>query len=334
MIRKVGVAAVAVLCVVSIAWAEDDDGVQGNWAGKFTSAGWEQVPIAAELVARSAERWKTNLLVGEDKQRARSGEGVDEVAGVKQGAAVRFSGKADLGEKFGGMYDVGGEISGNVFKGTLSQRGAKLTFEMQRVFIKPPSFDAKPPEGAVVLLDGSNLDHWIRVPEKWNLVEEGAMQVSSSSLKTKEEFGSFKLHIEFRTPFMPNSTGQSRGNSGVYIHGRYEVQVLDSFGLPPADNDCGGIYKQAVPRVCASLPPLQWQTYDITFTAPKFDASGKKTDNAVLTVEHNGIVIHDKLSLTSATPGGLDDIEGLKGAIMLQDHDNSVRYRNIWIKEM
>ena len=148
---------------------------------------------------------------------------------------------------------------------------------------------------------------------------------------TREKFSSFKLHLEFRTPLMPKERGQGRGNSGVYLQGRYEVQVLDSFGLEGKDNECGGIYKIAAPKVNACLPPLEWQTYDITFYAPKFDANGEKQANAKLTVLHNGIAIHENLEIPVMTGGALDSNIDQSGPLMLQDHSDPVQYRNIWL---
>jgi len=168
---------------------------------------------------------------------------------------------------------------------------------------------------------------------RWKLTDDGAMEVvpGTGNLLTKRRFTDFRLHIEFRTPFMPEARGQARGNSGVYLQGRYEIQVLDSYGLEGRDNECGGIYKVARPRINMCAPPLQWQTYDIVFHAPRFDASGKKTADAVATVRHNGVVIHENVRIPHPTGGGIGGDPSEPGPLMLQDHHNPVRYRNIWI---
>ncbi|MEN6577855.1 MAG: DUF1080 domain-containing protein [Phycisphaerales bacterium] len=169
---------------------------------------------------------------------------------------------------------------------------------------------------------------------KWPIAD-GAMEIKAGSgnIVTKDKFTDFRLHIEFRTPFMPEARGQGRGNSGVYLQGRYEIQVLDSYGLEGLDNECGGIYKVGAPMVNMCLPPLQWQTYDITFQAPRFDGSGNKTEDAVVTVVHNGVTIHDRRKLPGPTGGAMDDNVSEPGGIYLQDHGNPVQFRNIWLVE-
>jgi len=170
---------------------------------------------------------------------------------------------------------------------------------------------------------------------KWRIVD-GAMEVKAGtgSIVTKRKFKDFKLHIEFRTPFMPDARGQGRGNSGVYLQGRYEVQVLDSYGLEGKDNECGGIYKVGAPLVNMCLPPGQWQTYDMTFRAPRFNAAGEKTGNAVVTVKHNGVTIHDERPIPGPTGGALDNNAAEPGGIYLQDHGNPVQFRNVWVVEL
>ena len=146
---------------------------------------------------------------------------------------------------------------------------------------------------------------------------------------SKEKFGDHSLHLEFRTPFKPHARGQKRGNSGVYVQSRYEIQVLDSFGLEGKNNECGGIYSIAQPKVNMCFPPLTWQTYDIDFTAARYDGE-KKVKNARITVKHNGVVIMDDLELPHGTPGRLEEGSG-PAPLYLQGHGNPVFYRNIWV---
>lgn len=198
------------------------------------------------------------------------------------------------------------------------------------------------PKDAVVLFDGKNLDRWIGrngKPAEWKLVDGGAVQVQpgKGDIITKDKYdGSFKLHVEFRVPYMPKSNGQGRGNSGVYLQGRYEVQVLDSYGLKSRDNDCGGIYTVAAPKVNACKAPTVWQSYDIEFTAPQC-TDGKISAPGRMTVYHNGVKIHDDVKLAkdgkpvTNTTAGLGGDPCTPGPILLQDHGNPVQYRNIWL---
>jgi hypothetical protein len=193
-----------------------------------------------------------------------------------------------------------------------------------------------PPEVAKVLFDGKSLENWQKRSGKgapaWTILPGGIAQVKGGDIITKEKFtGSFKLHIEFRVPYMPKASGQGRGNSGVYLQGRYEVQVLDSYGLKSKNNDCGGIYSVAAPKVNACKAPTVWQCYDIEFTAPKCE-NGKKVAPAVMTVYHNGIKIHDNVAIpVDNTTAGMGGDPCTPGPILLQDHGNPVQYRNIWL---
>ncbi len=202
--------------------------------------------------------------------------------------------------------------------------------------------DAKsvaPPAGAIVLFDGTNLDSWVntdgKTPPSWELVQGNAVQVRGGNIRTRKEFdGHFKLHVEFRVPYMPSASGQGRGNSGVYLQGRYEVQVLDSYGLKSQDNDCGGIYKVAVPKINACKAPTVWQSYDIDFRSPIFKG-GVKVEPARISVIHNGQPIHEDVKINvDNTVAGLGGDPSKPGPIMLQDHGNPVQYRNIWLVPM
>ena len=204
--------------------------------------------------------------------------------------------------------------------------GEEKVAELKKVNRKSPTLNAKPPKGAIDLFDGSNTDEWV----DGKLVNKKLLGATGTS--TKRKFNDHTLHIEFRTPFMPEARGQGRGNSGVYIQGRYECQVLDSFGLEGEDNECGGIYSISKPAVNMCYPPLSWQTYDIDFTAAKYDADGKKNKNARVTIKHNGVPIYEDLEIKHGTPGYHPEGPG-PDSLFLQDHGNPVMFRNIWVVE-
>lgn len=244
-------------------------------------------------------------------------------AGWDRSGKIEVSGKA-AGEKtlFAGAWNA--EVQAGVMRG---QTEAGEAFELKRVVRHSPTEGAQPPQGAVVLFDGSNADAWAN----GHLDERKLLEAGS---RTKQAFQDFTLHLEFLLPFKPAGRGQNRGNSGMYLQDRYEVQVLDSFGLKGVDNECGGIYKQSAPTVNMCFPPLQWQTYDVDFAAARFDGGGKKIQNAVVTVKQNGVVIHDRLELSNVTPGGAFKAEvPAPGPLQLQGHGNPVFYRNIWVVE-
>jgi len=190
--------------------------------------------------------------------------------------------------------------------------------------------------GSVVLFDGDAWD-WTTpdgAPSAWIVHADGSVQASGADAVSQREFGDFQLHLEFLCPVMAETQGQARANSGVYLHGRYEVQVLDSYGLEPSLNGCGAVYAIAKPSENASLPPGQWQTYDIVFRAPRYAQAGAVVELPRVTVVHNGILIHDDLELPETTAGGLDREMRAAGPILLQFHGDPVRYRNIRIRSL
>ncbi len=195
--------------------------------------------------------------------------------------------------------------------------------QLKKIVRKSPTLGAKPPDGAVVLLDGKSADAWTN----GKLTDDGLLIQGTS---TKQEFQSGTLHLEFLLSFMPQASGQGRANSGCYLQGRYEVQILDSFGLEGKDNECGGIYSVKDPDANMCFPPLSWQTYDIDFTAAKFDESGKKTANARMTVRHNGVVVHNDVEVPKTTTAAPKQEGAGPGPIYLQDHGNPIRFRNAW----
>jgi hypothetical protein len=204
---------------------------------------------------------------------------------------------------------------------------------------------AAPPADAVVLFDGKDLSNWTDTKGQLStwVVRDGYMESVKGAgyIKSRQEFGSVQLHVEFATPSVVTGAGQGRGNSGVFLQGQYEVQVLDSYeNTTYPDGQCGALYGRAVPLVNASCKPGLWQAYDIIYHRPTFDQSGKVTKKAVFTVIHNGILIQDHVALEGGTgwigPHTITDYtpHGDKGPLMFQDHNNPVRFRNVWIREL
>ena len=248
-------------------------------------------------------------------------------------------GKFHISSYNGGLPGAGwdgGEIKAST--ATTGEITKQLT-DFKRIERKSPTLGKEPPADAIVLFDGKNADAWEKGKVTDGLLESGT--------QTKDSFGSFQLHVEFRTPFKPETPpgSQKRGNSGIYIHHRYETQVLDTFGLNldrkdwekrgeklPSDPKqwCGCLYKFKLADLNMCFPPLAWQTYDITFTAATFE-DGKKTKNARITVIHNGVKIHDDVELPQGTGAGAKKEEIAEGPIVLQGHGNPIRYRNVWL---
>jgi hypothetical protein len=253
--------------------------------------------------------------------------------------AVLYSGGLPAGGWWGGPKQ---KFNGSLADGILVVSGEGLRFEIADNLARAidqtgresgrlvkqvrtsTTMHLRPPPGAVVLFDGRPTDE---LPQA-NITPDGFLQ---AGVLTGRKVDAFRLHLEFRTPYMPQATGQARGNSGVYIQQRYEVQILDSFGLEGVENECGGLYRQTRPDVNMCLPPLTWQTYDIWFTPPAFADDGQtKTANARITVLHNGVPIHLHREITAKTGGG--KAEGPDPLpINLQDHGNPVAFRNIWL---
>jgi hypothetical protein len=237
---------------------------------------------------------------------------------------ARFEGRASGGRL---------ELKGAKNRWTIADGSAALFSEQNQelgrlghVERTSPTMGLGAPAGAVVLFQNGTANE--SELAKFKVSPEGLLL---PEVLTRMPVAAFRLHLEFRTPFMPTATGQARGNSGVYIQRRYEVQILDSFGLEGAENECGGLYRQTRPAVNMALPPLSWQTYDIWFTPAQFAADGKtKLANARITVLHNGVAIHWQREITAKTGGGRP--EGPEPLpLQLQDHGNPVAFRNFWL---
>ena len=200
------------------------------------------------------------------------------------------------------------------------------------------------PPAAQVHFDGSNFEQWKSSHKTddritWNLRSDGAMEIGIDAtgkghgLETRQKFGDLELHLEFRLPLQPRSTGQPRGNSGLFIGG-YEIQILDSYGLEGYYNECGAFYKFKAPAVNMCYPPLQWQTYDVKYTAARFDSAGEIESWPRFTVRHNGRTIHDDITMDSAPV--IRDGEWIRPSpdrrpISLQFHGSRLQFRNIWV---
>ena len=202
---------------------------------------------------------------------------------------------------------------------------------------------APPPSDAIVLFDGHDLLKWQQgngSPAKWK-VEDGFMEVApkTGSIRTKDKFADFQLHIEFATPVKVEGGSQGRGNSGILMNGVYEIQVLDCWENPTyPDGQTGALYGQSPPLVNASKPPGTWQSYDIIWESPRWDADKKIAKKANVTVIHNGVVLHHKREYTGTSPhqnnGNYDRPHAPEMFIELQDHNNPMRFRNIWLRKL
>lgn len=201
--------------------------------------------------------------------------------------------------------------------------------------------NAKAPKDALILFDGKKVDQLVADGGKeefpW-LIQDGHMEVvtGAGSLVTEKAYNDFRMHVEFATPDMPGKKGQARGNSGVYIQRRYEIQILDSYGDEPVINSCAAIYKFRPADSNQCRKPTEWQAYDILFRAARWDGEGddaKKTENARVSVWHNGVLVHDDVELPNKTGAGKPEGPA-PGQILLQNHKDQVRFRNVWIVEM
>ena len=299
------------------------DPFAGNWEGRWSAEEDVDPNITAQIVALGGSRYQIRIA-----------SQVFMRAPVK--ALIEAKAKGDV------LAFENDEIKGEVRDGRITggQPSGQKTFTMERLYVVSPTMGAAPEADAKVLFDGSNFDAWDGAGG-WVLTKDKAMMVTpdASDLVSKDKFEDLRMHIEFRTPFIPKERGQSRGNSGVFVQDKYEVQVLDSFGLEGTYDECGALYKVSAPRVNACLPPTEWQTYDITFHGTRFNDDGSIKEHARITVLHNGILIQDNQELLMV-PAWKEE-ERLQappqgpGSIILQSHrSHYVQYRNVWVVDL
>ena len=240
-----------------------------------------------------------------------------------------------------------GKITNDSFTGRKAGGAFDTPFSLNRMHRTSPTMGKKAPENAVVLFDGSDLDAWERQgggDPTW-LTKDGYFEVLpkknnnnvGGSINTRQSFGDVKVHLEFRLPYEPEHRGQKRANSGFFLPGGYEVQILDSYGLDGMWNECGALYKQSPPRVNMCWAPGVWQTFDVEFKRLRRDSEGNKVDHAEFTVWHNGVKIHNSFQIKGATSNTQKGRElgesGKNGGLSLQDHSNKIQFRNIWVVE-
>lgn len=300
--------------------------LQGEYLGKLETV----TPMAVQVVALGNGDFKAVFLPGGLPGLGWTGERIE-------AAGKLASGKA--------------EFSGNGYTATVAADGESITgktakqelFTLTKVMRKSPTEGMAAPQGAVALFDGTGVSAWkdgtASMDSRKLFKPEGSS--ASSGAVTNQAFGDFTLHLEWRAPFMPSARGQRRGNSGVYLQGRHEVQVLDSFGntlefgadTMSAKREAGGIFELIAPSVNMAYPPLSWQTYDIAFTAARWDAAGKvQTAPALITVKWNGTTVLDRKPCPHSSLLG-DPQGSAPGPLRFQAYGDPVFYRNIWITE-
>lgn len=305
----------------------EPDPSMGNYEGSW-SAPDGKFKLSGQIRALGSQAFDGFLLFQHDQDHVVAV--LLKSSGLNDSGAIKLSGEPSVPAKGGELQPrivIEARLRNRRMEGSFTGDLGQGTFSAEQVTRQPDTLGAKPPSGAMVIFDGRDTSKFENF--NWKLVEGGAMQVGGNNIVAKEKFQDFQLHVEFMTPFMPKARGQARGNSGVYLQSVYEVQVLDSFGLWPLQiNDCGSIYGVKAAAGNASLPPLQWQTYDISYR----EGSPVSKQPPVITVVHNGVKVIDQAPVPEALigKGGGGGTPGA-GFLMLQNHGDPVRYRNIWV---
>ena len=301
--------------------------VQGEYIGRLMAAGTDEMFGVQVVAAGDANFWAVGY-----------GGGLPG-AGWDRSEKLRFRGQTENAETILGPDSESTQYSLRIADRTMTvtDGAGRIVGRLLRVFRKSPTLLRKPPEGATVIFDGTSTEHVsYRNDQPVRMTEDGILLApqGSGGLFTREPFQDCDLHLEFYLPFQPHARGQGRANSGCYVQGRYEVQILDSFGEEGTMGECGGMYMNADPMVNAAFPPLTWQTFDIEFTAARYGVQGGKRvtlSTARMTVYHNGILVHDdQITQDKKTTAAPTELGPEPERHYLQDHGHTIYFRNIW----
>lgn len=331
--------------------AEPVDAVQGNWVGDWKLDDGGGGKQTAQIVALGNGEYQGAFTAydGSEQQNETFRFVISGTAAAND--KVEFATTINLGEKLGTFDWKAQAHAGKLVGRYTNKKNYTGGFTLKRTELSNEAVGTKPLPGAIVLFDGSNLDRWSAPrnrPTRWKSAD-GVVRVDSemvdgkpvlTNLVSREHFRDAQIHLEYRTPYLPAARGLERGNSGLFVQGRYEIQILDSFGQPRVrnsfgeladDDSAGAIFKHTAPRENATFPPGEWQAFDITFESAKLDAAGKLKEPAYLTVRHNGALIHDRVKVSKPTPGApLQDLTE-PGGLILENGGQPVEFRNIWL---
>lgn len=285
--------------------------LQGEYAGEIESHGSFHL-YGLQVIARQNRRFEGVVYSGGLPGAGWNGKAKTKLSGVLRDDRLVL---------FGNNYSI--EVSGNA--ASFYDRYGDPLGQIAKVKRESITLGQSPPAEAIVLFDGTDTKNF----RNGRITRDGLLKEGADFLSSYKDYD---LHLEFQLPYMPATHAQRRANSGVYLQSRYEVQILDSFGLEGAFNECGSLYRFRKPDVNMCLPPLSWQTYDINFRSPRYNKDGKKTQNVKISVWHNGVLIHDNVDLPRKTGAGAKETSKLL-PIKLQAHGDPVRFRNIWLIE-
>lgn len=331
-----------------------DDGIvdpsQGNWLGEWNIDGGGNGKLTGKIIGLGRSEYRATFVAYDGGEQESESFTFSLNGTALIDGRIEFATQINLGPL--GMFDYKAYIKEGELNGRYSNgMNYKGDFSLKRHVVKPSDVGAKPLPGAIVLFDGTHLDQWnvatgdnprwrVRDGALENVPVEGNATFERQHLVSRESFRNGQIHMEYRTPYLPESREQARGQGGVFLRGRYEVQILDDFGFPRiknalgefADNDISGaVLGQYAPREAASLPPGEWQSLDLTILSPDLNAEGKIQKPGMLTVVHNGITVQERVVLERPTKGSPLAVGIEPAGIILEDAGQAVQYRNIWM---